>query len=315
MPTHFSDKTIIVITIITAAVCIVTAISVMLIEHLRTRRIMKSMERMLEEAIGGAFTPDRIDESLLSSLEFKLAHYLSAAKTSESSINAEKDRIKALISDISHQTKTPIASCLLYCELLKEQDLTEAGADYVAMLNTQLQKLHFLIASLIKLSRLETGILILHPVCDDVAELVRKAAGEFSPQALSKGLTFSILPIETDKPVMALFDEKWTLEALGNILDNAVKYTDTGGITIRIKPYEMFCCIEIADTGIGIAEEEQAQVFSRFYRSIDASDKEGVGIGLYLAREIITGEGGYIKLTSTPGNGSVFALYLPNAVS
>lgn len=311
MPTHFSDKTIVIITIIIAAICIVTAVSIMLIEHIRTKRIMKSMARMLDKAINGTFTAEKIDESLLSSLEFKLAHYLGAAETSAKSVAAEKDRIKTLISDISHQTKTPIASCLLYCELLKEQNLDEVSVGYVTSLNTQIQKLNFLIASLIKMSRLETGILTLHPVCGDVTELVTKAAAQSAPKVLAKGLTFSVLPVEDDTPVMALFDEKWTLEALDNIIDNAVKYTNAGGITVQVKAYELFCCIEIADTGIGIADEEQAQVFSRFYRSMNAADKEGVGIGLYLAREIITNESGYIKLTSTPGIGSVFALYLP----
>lgn len=110
--------------------------------------------------------------------------------------------------------------------------------------------------------------------------------------------------------VEAHFDEKWTTEALLNIVDNAVKYTEKGSVTLRIKEYEMFVCIEVADTGIGIPEEEQAKIFGRFYRSNEVRNKEGVGIGLYLARQIISGEGGYIKVSSKPGEGTVFGVYL-----
>lgn len=301
------------IILIVAAICVIVSIILMLREHFKTKRIIKNIDRMLDKAIAGTFTTENIDESLLSSLEFKFSHYLSAAETSAKNIALERDNIKTLISDISHQTKTPIASCLLYCELLKEQDLDEVSAGYVTALNAQAQKLNFLIASLIKMSRLETGILTLHPAYRDVAELITLVSEQYAPKASAKGLSFSILPVESDAPLKALFDEKWTLEAMGNIVDNAIKYTDLGGITMQVKAYELFLCIEIADTGIGISEKEQAQVFSRFYRSEDAANKEGVGIGLYLAREIITKEGGYIKLTSSPGNGSVFFIYLPKA--
>lgn len=105
---------------------------------------------------------------------------------------------------------------------------------------------------------------------------------------------------------------KWTLEAVSNIVDNAIKYTPSGGsVTICSQEYEMFVCIRIADTGIGMSEEETAKIFTRFYRSSEVSDERGVGIGLYLAREIIAKEGGYIKVSSKKGEGSVFSVFLP----
>lgn len=97
---------------------------------------------------------------------------------------------------------------------------------------------------------------------------------------------------------------------LGNVVDNAIKYTRTGGITVRVKPFEMFVGIEVADTGIGIAEEEQAKIFGRFYRSPEVSGEEGVGIGLYLARQILQMEGGYMKVVSDAGEGAKFTIYL-----
>ena len=110
----------------------------------------------------------------------------------------------------------------------------------------------------------------------------------------------------------ALFDPKWTEEALCNLLDNAVKYTPAGGaVRVEVRPYEMFTAVCVRDTGPGIPEEEQAKIFGRFYRAPGAWQAEGVGIGLYLTRQIAEKQGGYIKLESEPGTGSCFALFLP----
>lgn len=104
---------------------------------------------------------------------------------------------------------------------------------------------------------------------------------------------------------------KWTVEAISNIIENAIKYTDQNGkIKISVIPYQSFTAIEIKDNGIGIAEEEQASVFLRFFRSEKVNDKKGVGLGLYLAREIITKQGGYISLQSEEGKGSCFRIFL-----
>lgn len=96
-----------------------------------------------------------------------------------------------------------------------------------------------------------------------------------------------------------------------NVVENAVKYTEQGGIAITVISYEMFVRIDVADTGIGIPEDMQGKIFSRFYRSEDVREQEGVGIGLYLAREILDGENGYIKVSSRPGEGSDFSIFLP----
>lgn len=293
-----------------AGLCIAASAFLVLWNQIRLRKILTHMDRMLDRAIDGTFTTQMIDETMLSSVEFKLGRYLNAAGTSARKLAEEKERIKTLISDISHQTKTPVASLLLYCELLEEQKLDETSAEYVKAACGQAKKLQFLIATLIRMSRLETGILTLYPVCADIFPMLEKACAQLAPKAAAKGLSLALLP-EEEEEIKACFDEKWTLEAVCNILDNAVKYTDSGGITVKVIAYELFCRIEIADTGIGISEEEQAQVFSRFYRSHAAADKEGIGIGLYLAREIVTEENGYIRLKSEPGCGSVFSVFLP----
>ncbi|MGL4790465.1 MAG: sensor histidine kinase, partial [Phocaeicola sp.] len=104
----------------------------------------------------------------------------------------------------------------------------------------------------------------------------------------------------------------WTAEALYNIIDNAIKYTPSGGsVRISVTAYQLFCRIDVTDTGIGISEDETAKIFSRFYRSQQVTDKDGVGLGLYLAREIMAAQGGYIKVASKSDCGSVFSVFLP----
>ncbi len=295
-----------------ALLCVIISFIIAARSYFSVKHTMEQLERMLDRAIAGNFSVEQMDESILSALEFKLARYLDTSTVSAQNVAIEKERIQMLVSDISHQTKTPISSLRLYGELLEEQELPEEVRSYVNTINIQTKKLDFLISALVKMSRLETGVLSLHPKDMAVMPLLAKACAQYVPAAEAKGLTLRLLPFSspnTPEP-HAFFDEKWTLEALGNLLDNAVKYTETGGITVRLIPYELFCRIEIADTGIGIDEEEQAQVFTRFYRSRQVADAQGIGVGLYLAREIIAKEGGYIKLISEPGKGSVFAVNL-----
>lgn len=289
--------------------CFLAAVIIALLDLYFRRRSLKRMQDMIQSAMDGTFRAKTYDESLYAALESKLAEYLSASETQKTKISAEQDNIKTLIADISHQTKTPIANLLLYTELLKEE---ESGRDSetAVLLENQVKKLDFLIQSLVKLSRLETGILILYPEKNELSVLLEEVHKQYAARAGEKGLYLHV-QAEQAQGVMACFDLKWILEALGNLVDNAIKYTKAGGVTVRVRAYELFAGIEVADTGIGIAEEEHAKVFGRFYRSMAVSDKEGVGIGLYLAREIVKQESGYIQLASEAGKGTTFSLYLP----
>ena len=237
-----------------------------------------------------------------------MAHYLSSSAVSARNLAAEKDAIKTLIGDISHQTKTPIANLLLYAQLLAEQDLPPESRAYVSALEGQAEKLRFLIDALVKTSRLESGVLAMTPKRHGLQQMLEDAAAQAAPRAEAKGIALTVEPTD----LSARFDPKWTTEALYNLVDNAVKYTPTGGsVTLRAVGYELFCRIDVTDTGPGIPEAEQAKIFQRFYRSPSVSGEEGVGIGLYLARQIAAGQGGYLKVTSRPGEGSTFSLFLP----
>ena len=287
--------------------CFLAAAIIVFWNRRRTRKIMKNIERMLDTAMDGSFTETIFDESEMSALETRFAHYLSASEVSSRNAALEKDKIKSLITDISHQTKTPIANLLLYSELLMEEDLPASAKANVEALHHQSEKLRFLIDSLVKLSRLENGIVTFAAQHAALYPMLENIAAQYSDRADRKGLMLKL----NDTDVTAVFDPKWTTEALANIVDNAIKYTESGTITISVTSYEMFAKIDISDDGIGIPESEQAKIFSRFYRSEKVKDREGVGIGLYLARQIISGEGGYIKVASIPAKGSTFSVYLP----
>ena len=291
-----------------AVLALLAAVGVALWTHLRTRRMLDTLDRMLDDAIRGEFRESLYDESRLSALETRMAHYLSSNTVSARNLAAEKDAIKTLIGDISHQTKTPIANLLLYAQLLAEQDLPPESRAYVSALEGQAEKLRFLIDALVKTSRLETGILAMAPAANPLQSLLDGAVAQAAPKAEAKGILLTVEPAA----LTARFDPKWTTEALYNLVDNAVKYTPAGGsVTLRAREYELFCRIDVTDTGPGIPEAEQAKIFQRFYRSPAVSGEEGVGIGLYLARQIAAGQGGYLKVTSRPGEGSTFSLFLP----
>lgn len=293
--------------VVLALISIIVAFIVVLINHVRTKRTMDTLEKMIDSAADGEYSETKFDESRLSALETKFSNYLALSNTSSKNIMKEKEKIKTLISDISHQTKTPISNLILYSELIEEEDLSEDMRSNVEAIKQQAEKLEFLIKSLVKLSRLENGILNLSPRKEEIQPMLQDIYEQYISKAMGKNLELNIEKT-TSK---ATFDRKWTTEALGNIVDNAIKYTNTGEINIKVHEYEIFTRIDISDTGIGIAESEQAEVFSRFYRSQSVHNDEGVGIGLYLTREIISSEGGYIKLTSELGVGSTFSVYIP----
>ena len=159
------------------------------------------------------------------------------------------------------------------------------------------------------MSRLETDVLEVVPKVQNIAKLLDETVGEMSAKAKKKEI---IVSCESAKEIEAAFDLKWTKEALGNILDNAIKYSPKHSeVQIEVREYEFYVCINVKDQGIGVCEEEKAQIFRRFYRGGRVQQEDGVGIGLYLAREILQKEKGYIKLTSKVGKGSCFGLYLP----
>lgn len=291
-----------------AVIAVLCAVAVVLWSRWRTARTIERLDQMLTAAMNDSFTETDFDESRLSALENRLARYLAASSLSARQVQGQKDQVSAWISDISHQTKTPVANVLLYTQLLAEQPLTPQGKDCVHAIAAQAEKLQALIQALVKTSRLENGILVLHPQMGEIAPVVQRAVAQYAPRAAEKGLTLTAEAVEGT----AVFDPKWTEEALCNLVDNAVKYTPPGGaVRVEVRSYELFAAVCVIDTGPGIPESEQAQIFERFHRAPEAYQQAGVGIGLYLTRQIAASQGGYVRVNSAPGKGSTFSLYLP----
>lgn len=294
---------------IVLAIIGIIALIISIIQYKIAEKTLININSMLDKAISGNFKVSLYDESMLSKTESKMADFLSLSSLSMQNIKLDQERLNSLISDISHQTKTPIANILLYSELLGEQALKEESQNLVKSITAQSEKLDFLIKSLIKTSRLENGIITVNPKTQNIIAMLSEAIETIKIKAKNKNISIAYDYIQHE--ITADFDWKWTVEAVYNILDNAVKYTDADGeICINVIEYEIFVRIDIADNGIGICEDELQKIFLRFYRSADSSEHYGVGIGLYLSRKIINAEGGYIKVKSNKGSGSVFSVFL-----
>ncbi|SFJ09503.1 Signal transduction histidine kinase [Terrisporobacter glycolicus] len=301
------NKWILIMGIIAVAVVIIV-IPIILLYRRKIKKTMNYLNYMLDRAIDGSFTANTFDESAMSALEEKMFRFLSSCAVSSQNLTMEKENIKRLISDISHQTKTPVANILLYSQILMEHDLPQDSEVCAKALATQAEKLDFLMLALVKVSRLESGIITVNPKKGTMKELLNAVIAQIRPKAEEKQIT-----VETELTNgRVYYDSKWTVEAIYNVLDNAVKYSHCGStVTIRCIPYNLFFRIDVIDQGIGIVEDEQGKIFSRFYRSSNVSGREGMGLGLFLTREILSEGGGYIKVSGALDRGSTFSIFLP----
>lgn len=225
-------------------------------------------------------------------------------------ISLEKEKTEELISNIAHQIKTPMANIRLYLELLHQESDDANKKEMMEKVLEQSEKLDFLLESLIKMSRLETGtITILKQPCL-ISDTLSKAIETIMTKAISKNID---IYVDCDENLIVNHDQKWTGEAIFNLLDNAIKYSKTNTkVKIKVEQQEIFTKISIHDQGKGIALARQGLIFSRFYREPEVHDQKGIGIGLFLSREIISKQGGYIEVESEVEKGSTFIIYLLN---
>lgn len=247
------------------------------------------------------------EDSQLAKVQGKLLQYHDYVQAGQRQSEADKQNIQELVSDISHQVKTPIANIRMFTDLLcQHQPPEEKRTEFLSTLSTQVNKLDFLMQSLIKMSRLETGTFALRMEDASLYDTIAQAVGGVLTAANRKRIQ---IDVDCAGGETLRHDPRWTAEALGNLLDNAVKYTPEGGsIRVRVRPWQFYTRIDITDTGIGVPAEYYHDVFKRFYRG--QSSAEGVGLGLYLARGIITRQRGYMTLKSEVGKGSTFSVFL-----
>lgn len=269
--------------------------------------LFRACSTSLDEAIDGKTLRTINEETELALFQAKLARFVAMRDKSFRDAKAQKEQIETLLADISHQTKTPIANILLYSQLLAERSME--NTDLISKLTNQSEKLKSLIQTLVEMSRLENGIIHCVPKRENLKEFLIQVIGDHYDNAQGKNME---ILLECPAELTAVFDWKWLREAVGNILDNAIKYTPQGGnIEIKAIAYELFVQITVKDTGMGIREEELPRIFGRFYRSHENAGSEGLGLGLYLAREMVVAQRGYIKVLSEPEKGSDFHIFVP----
>jgi signal transduction histidine kinase len=245
-------------------------------------------------------------------LEEKLWQTLKMFEYSEEKRAKEQKSMHSLMSDISHQIKTPLSALLLHLELASDESLSrEEQAAALRECKEQADKISFLSETIFKVVKLENGLISVKRVEADIVKTVSEAVSVIKPAAEVKNL---IITLDSPDNLIVPHDPLWTKEALLNILDNAVKYTSTGEINIKIEQGAIYTQINIEDTGIGISSEDYAKIFTRFYRARTMGTEriEGTGLGLFIAREVLRQQDGNITVSSTVGKGSVFSVFLQN---
>ncbi len=253
--------------------------------------------------------PDN-EDIMVSKLQNKVIKLVHILKRNQKRTLHSTENIKSLVSDISHQLKTPISNLKMYSNFLTDEHLTsKQRKEYVNILCQSVQRLNFLTEGMIKISRLESGVIRLNMQQQSLNETVLQAVKDIYAKAKAKET--EIIYAE-EKNISIKHDRNWTAEGIFNLLDNAVKYSKRGSkIYLTVKSYGMFAMVEVKDENPPIPENERNKLFTRFYRGSNSSGKEGIGIGLHLVREIAIRQGGYVKLNSNK-SGNQFTVVLGN---
>ncbi len=243
----------------------------------------------------------------------KLGHKL---KTKTLALDEERDHTKTLVTDISHQLKTPVSalkSCFTMC---MEADSETERTDFLERCAGQLSHLENLMTELVNVSRLETDMVTLKQERVFLSDLLTDAVNMVYEKTLPKNITVELIApeSESDSRVPLFLDRRWTAEAVANLLDNAVKYSPAGS-TVTLRPHQFYSYIslEIEDEGIGVFPEEANRIFQRFCRGSHPVVKqtEGSGVGLYLTRRILEAQGGTVSVKPAAKKGSIFTVHLP----
>lgn len=274
-----------------------------------TEKVCRSIDNILEGKDPESMETE--EESLASKTAMRLKRLREITAASARENERQKQEVQSVVSDISHQLKTPIANVVMYCDTAMNPQLSEEErAHCMEVLKGQVRRLDFLVQTLIRLARLEQNMIRLQPQQTSLRELVNAAEDIIRAKAAEKEIQVEMSCPEDTK---LWCDEKWTLEALTNILDNAVKYSPKGSrIRVCSKQLEIYTKISVSDSGMGILPEHINDVCRRFYREERAAKTEGLGIGLYLTREILDREKGYLKILSKENQGTTVSLYLLN---
>ena len=264
----------------------------------------------IDQMISGDPVRAADSEMLFARISYRLSRLYDIMQENRRKASEERQELQMLVSDVSHQVKTPVSNLKMVTDTLLSRSVAEEEQrEFLKGIRNQTDKLEFLFQALVKTSRLETGAIRLEKKDAPLIDTLAMACSGIVYAAEKKNISVTV---DCPEDLCLSHDSKWTAEAVFNLLDNAVKYTPAGGaIRISVEQWEMYVKLNVSDTGKGISESNQAAIFRRFYREEEVHEQQGVGIGLYLTREIVTRQGGYVKVTSEPGQGSEFSIMLP----
>ena len=248
------------------------------------------------------------EDTILSKLQGQLLKLYDILRSYEEKEQKMRKQLDENIGNLVHQINTPITNIGLYVDFMKRDDLgQEESRQFLNCIEEQAQKLSWLGEGFSKISRIETGIIRLKPQSQEILPVILSAVNQVMMKAERKEMD---IELKGERHLTAMMDEKWTTEAIFNVLDNAVKYgTEGTRIEIEITALTGYVCVSIRNNGIRIEKEEYYKVFKRFYRGTGARNEEGVGLGLYIAKEILEGERGYIKVETLQDGRVEFSLY------
>lgn len=281
------------------------------IEWYQKRKMYQLIDQMLEKVLNREkIEISDIQEGQLSALASKVIRVQEKLEYEVNQAQKEKEQVKCLISNMSHQLKTPLSNVVMYRDLLELEPEAEQRANFLERMKIQLDKLDWILQSLFKMVKLEQGVIQFETEQSSLKETLLSALNSTYDKAEKKEICIVTKPF---KDCLLMHNRKWTAEVFSNILENAIKYSEKGSkIEIQVNPLELFTEIRFQDNGMGIKKEELTNIFQRFYRSKEVENKEGSGIGLYLSRMILEKEKGYMTVTSDYGKGSCFSVFLQN---
>lgn len=276
------------------------------------RKTYCMIDRLLDSVLNQETIEDSdVKEGEYSALVSKIKQIQEVLGSHIQSAEQEKEQVKSLVSNMSHQLKTPLANLSLYGEILGKNEVTpEQKEEFSGKMQRQIEKLNWIIESLSKMTKLEQNIDEIEAEHMGIKQTLLDAVDMVYDKLEKKEINLSMEPFE-DR--LLYHNRKWTVEVFVNLLENALKYTQKGGrISIDVKSYEFYTEIIFSDNGRGIRQGEMTDIFKRFYRSPEVENLEGSGIGLYLSRLILEKEKGYITAASQYGKGSCFSVFLQN---
>ena len=250
--------------------------------------------------------PDN-SEGELSILKNNLYKIIATLRFQNDKLSQDKLYLADSMTDISHQLKTPLTSMMVMSDILKDEQSAEKRSDFVDIIQTQLEKMRWLVQNLLKLSKLDAGTVEIKRESLSAAEILENSAKAFLVSFDLREIDFSVDGVDFD----FIGDDGWITEAISNIIKNALEHIPCGGkITVTLSKTALFGMIEISDNGCGMDEEDLRHIFERFYRGKNSST-ESVGIGLALTKAIVESHNGKIEAASEPGKGTTFKIFLP----